>query len=226
MSGQVIGVSKYRSARRGSYEGERLPVEVTVLPENAGNKEYQMLVSNPEVGAFRDGGFYARRPGKLTLTVISEDNRACEDTVEVIVKKKEETVPDGDGGSGETDGNGGSEPDRSDKTSAGGNGGASRGSSAEVFTFWRLRDGKWYYYRADGTMAADSWVLYRDQWYRLGADGVMLNNSWFRDGEKQYYLSDNGAMIRAAGVMWTASGAILIRMGKAFRMLRRGTASG
>ncbi|RHR54317.1 hypothetical protein DWX10_10625 [Clostridium sp. AF18-27] len=197
VSGQVIGVSEIHISCAGEVmEGERLPVEVTVLPENAGNKEYQMLVSNPEAGAFRDGWFYARRPGKLTLTVISEDNRACEDTAEVIVKKKEETVPDGDGGSGETDGNGGSEADRSDKTSAGGNGGASRGSSAEVFTFWRLRDGKWYYYRADGTMAADSWVLYRDQWYRLGADGVMLNNSWFRDGEKQYYLSDNGAMIR------------------------------
>lgn len=196
-AGQVIGVSEIRISCAGeALEGERIPVGVTVLPENAGNRAYRILVSDPEAGEFRDGWFYARRPGNVTLTAISEDNPACEDTAEVTVKRKEDTAPDGEGGSGELGGNGGSEADRSDTISYGGHGGASRGSGTEVFTFWRLRDGKWYYYRADGTMAADSWVLYRDQWYRLGADGVMLNNRWFSESGKQYYLSDNGAMIR------------------------------
>lgn len=83
----MIGVSEIRISCAGeALEGERIPVGVTVLPENAGNRAYRILVSDPEAGEFRDGWFYARRPGNVTLTAISEDNPACEDTAEVTVK--------------------------------------------------------------------------------------------------------------------------------------------
>lgn len=198
VSGQVAGVTEIRIRCPGEVEaGDRIPVSVTILPEHAGNGEYRILISDPKIGEVRDGWFYAYWPGEVTLTAVSEDNQACEDTVRVTVRPKAE--PDsGEGddegrepGSGESGGGG---TDQGDRPSREGRAGSSQGDRTGYMTYWQLRDGKWYYYGADGAMARDSWVLYRDQWYRLGADGVMFSNRWFDEGENRYYLGNNGAM--------------------------------
>lgn len=201
-------------------EGEKTPVQVTVMPENANNTGYHVLVSDSDIGVVEYGYFWAARPGVVTLTAVADERADCTNSVTVTVRKKEEAKPeepetdepgepgeheDGNIGGGDdekTDGKQDESPDSgNDGTGAGRRPGKDENTSANgtaaVTTFWRLRDGKWYYYDPDGRMVRDGWVLYREQWYRLGADGVMLSNCWFKDDSGTYYLGNNGAM--AAG---------------------------
>lgn len=191
ISGQVAGVSGIHiDCAVEVAAGERIPVAVTVLPENAGNKAYRVEVSDPEIGEMRDGWFYAYSPGDVILTAVSEDNCECVDAVAVKVRQSEDKGNEDDESGRDEGDDGGRKPEEKHSDVLG-------GDQAEVLTFWRLRDGKWYYYRNDGTMAKACWVLYRNQWYRLGPDGVMFSNQWFSEDQKQYYLGNNGAMARS-----------------------------
>jgi hypothetical protein len=55
-------------------------------------------------------------------------------------------------------------------------------------------DGKWYYLKADGKMAAAEWVRWKEKWYYLKADGSMATGV-VEDKGKLYYLNNDGSMI-------------------------------
>lgn len=58
---------------------------------------------------------------------------------------------------------------------------------------WEEKDGKWYYYDANGNMVKSDWVKYKGQWYYLGEDGAMLTK-WQKINGKNYFLYDDGHM--------------------------------
>lgn len=58
---------------------------------------------------------------------------------------------------------------------------------------WEKTGGKWYFYKADGTMAKSEWVKYLNLWYYLGSDGAMLTG-WQEINGKRYYLYADGHM--------------------------------
>lgn len=45
-----------------------------------------------------------------------------------------------------------------------------------LLTGWQKRDGKWYFYDQEGTMAAEQWIFDRGNSYYLGADGAMVTD--------------------------------------------------
>ena len=62
----------------------------------------------------------------------------------------------------------------------------------EIETGWVKKDGKWYYFNADGSMKT-GWMKENGKWYYLNANGSM-HTGWLKDGTIWYYLSANGSM--------------------------------
>ena len=57
---------------------------------------------------------------------------------------------------------------------------------------WRSEDGKWYYYKSDGSKAT-GWIKPDNNWYYLYSDGAMAKG-WLKDSGTWYYLKSSGAM--------------------------------
>lgn len=57
---------------------------------------------------------------------------------------------------------------------------------------WKLEDGRWYYYKSNGTKAT-GWIKPDNNWYYLYSDGGMAKG-WIIQGGKWYYLKSSGAM--------------------------------
>lgn len=57
---------------------------------------------------------------------------------------------------------------------------------------WELKDGSWYYYKADGTPGC-GWLEYKDNDYYLTENGRMLTNCLTPDG---YYVDGSGRWYR------------------------------
>jgi N-acetylmuramoyl-L-alanine amidase len=57
---------------------------------------------------------------------------------------------------------------------------------------WKLENGKWYYYKSNGTKAT-GWINPDNNWYYLYSDGSMAKG-WIILGGKWYYLKSGGAM--------------------------------
>lgn len=64
--------------------------------------------------------------------------------------------------------------------------------AAKSSSGWVQSEGRWYYYRTDGTMACNDWVKTNEKWYYLGSDGVMLKDTVTPDG---YRLNASGVWI-------------------------------
>lgn len=59
---------------------------------------------------------------------------------------------------------------------------------------WKLIDGEWYLFNAEGYADHDKWVQYKDKWYYLRSNCMMAKSQWlWIDGECYYFYSD-GAM--------------------------------
>lgn len=54
--------------------------------------------------------------------------------------------------------------------------------------------GAWYYYKADGSLMKNQWLLYKELWYYLGSDGKMLTNTKTPDG---YYVDGQGVWLQS-----------------------------
>ena len=63
-----------------------------------------------------------------------------------------------------------------------------------IQTGWVKVDGKWYYYKDDGTMVANKWEKISGKWYHFDASGVMEASKWVKDSKGWCYLGSNGAM--------------------------------
>ena len=62
---------------------------------------------------------------------------------------------------------------------------------------WYLRDGEYYYFKSDSTLAINEWEEIDSEWYRFGEDKIMYRNKWFKDhDENWFYFGDNGAMYK------------------------------
>ena len=62
---------------------------------------------------------------------------------------------------------------------------------------WYLRDGEYYYFKSDSTLAVNEWKEINSKWYRFGEDKIMYRNKWFQDHDRNdnwFYLGDDGAM--------------------------------
>ena len=68
-------------------------------------------------------------------------------------------------------------------------------SASAATTGWQKEGDNWYYYKADGTMAAEEWVQTGGKWYYLDDDGVMLANDIVSWKDKWYALDASGAMV-------------------------------
>lgn len=64
--------------------------------------------------------------------------------------------------------------------------------AAQSSSGWVQSEGRWYYYRTDGTMTCNDWVKTNEKWYYLGSDGVMLKDTVTPDG---YRLDASGVWI-------------------------------
>lgn len=66
--------------------------------------------------------------------------------------------------------------------------------SGAMYTGWKqLDDGSWIYYKADGAMAKDEWVMVKNKWYLFDAEGIMRTGLLERY-DHTYYFNDNGSM--------------------------------
>ena len=67
--------------------------------------------------------------------------------------------------------------------------------SGAMYTGWKqLDDGKWIYYKADGAMAKDEWVMVKNKWYLFDAEGIMRTGLLERY-DHTYYFNDSGSMV-------------------------------
>ncbi|GAA0076920.1 hypothetical protein UT300005_12980 [Clostridium sp. CTA-5] len=66
-------------------------------------------------------------------------------------------------------------------------------SNGTLATGWIKSDNSWYYLRSDGNMAK-GWVNVAGKWYYLKSSGVM-QSGWIKDNDKWYYLQGDGSMI-------------------------------
>ena len=68
------------------------------------------------------------------------------------------------------------------------------GDSGAMYTGWKKTDdGNWIYYKADGVMAKDEWVMVKTQWYLFDENGIMRTGLLERY-DHTYYFNDNGSM--------------------------------
>lgn len=67
--------------------------------------------------------------------------------------------------------------------------------SAFAATGWVARDGNWYYYRADGTMAKDQWFQESGNLYWMEEDGTKAVSTWHKEGDQWYWLDANGVAV-------------------------------
>ncbi len=58
---------------------------------------------------------------------------------------------------------------------------------------WKLIDGKWYFFDANGVMKT-GWVKYNGTWYYLLADGAMAKSQWVLSWGTWFYLNEDGSM--------------------------------
>ncbi len=58
---------------------------------------------------------------------------------------------------------------------------------------WKLIDGKWYFFDANGTMKT-GWVKYNGTWYYLLSDGAMAKSQWVLSWGAWFYLNEDGSM--------------------------------
>ncbi len=78
-----------------------------------------------------------------------------------------------------------------ENTTAGGNAGISNTANSG----WISENGKWYYVKADGTMASNGWHEIEGKSYYFGSDGAMYANTTTPDGSK---VDGNGVKVVAA----------------------------
>ena len=57
---------------------------------------------------------------------------------------------------------------------------------------WQFRNGDWYYYYSNGTIAKNGWIADSVGWCYLGSDGRMLRNSWAKDTHGTCWLGADG----------------------------------
>lgn len=57
---------------------------------------------------------------------------------------------------------------------------------------WQFRNGDWYYYYSNGTIAKNGWVADSVGWCYLGSDGRMIRNAWQRDTHGMCWLGASG----------------------------------
>ena len=67
---------------------------------------------------------------------------------------------------------------------------------------WMQKNGKWYYYDADGNMLTSSFIRYKGEKYYVGADGAMVTG-WQKIDNIEYYFYEEGHMARGE---WIAKG--------------------
>lgn len=81
---------------------------------------------------------------------------------------------------------------------------------------WKLVDGKWYYFGADGfskvgwfevggkwyyvtkgtnELAMSGWKKISNVWYMFDASGAMIANNWVFSGDKWYWMGSSGSML-------------------------------
>lgn len=60
---------------------------------------------------------------------------------------------------------------------------------------WRMENGKWCYYNADGRMARNEWKKSGDKLYHLGLDGYIEKNKNILDNGNMYYVDQEGDMV-------------------------------
>ena len=66
--------------------------------------------------------------------------------------------------------------------------------SGAMYTGWKKTDdGQWIYYKADGAMAKDEWVMVKNKWYLFDENGIMRTGLLERY-DHTYYFNDNGSM--------------------------------
>ena len=69
------------------YVGDGFTIAVTVLPENADNKNYSVTVSDPTILSYENGVFTGLKSGNVTVTFLTEDSgKTAECAVKVLQK--------------------------------------------------------------------------------------------------------------------------------------------
>ncbi len=74
----------------------------------------------------------------------------------------------------------------------------STGKTLKNAWFYDKNYGKYYYLKADGTMATN-WIYLNGSWYYLGQDGGM-RTGWQNIDGKYYYLQSDGAMAKSTQI--------------------------
>ena len=62
---------------------------------------------------------------------------------------------------------------------------------------WYLRDGEYYYFKSDSTLAVNEWKEINSKWYRFGEDKIAYRNKWFQDHDRNdnwFYFGDDCVM--------------------------------
>ena len=62
-------------------------------------------------------------------------------------------------------------------------------------TAWRMEDGKWCYFNADGKMARNEWKKSGNNWYHLGFDGYIEKSKCIFEHGDLYYVDENGIRV-------------------------------
>ena len=76
---------------------------------------------------------------------------------------------------------------------------------------WRLEDGAYYYYDANGNRVTNSWQKFMGTYYYLGSDGALVADAWVAYGGKYYYFDENGLL---AANRWVEYGGKYYYLGK------------
>ncbi len=74
-------------SEKNIYIGDCFTIAVTVLPENADNKNYGVTISDPKILSYENGVFTGLKSGNVTVTFLTEDGgKTAECTVKVLQK--------------------------------------------------------------------------------------------------------------------------------------------
>lgn len=74
------------------------------------------------------------------------------------------------------------------------NGQASYNSNGGVKAGWIQENGRWYFYKPDGSMSKSAWTKYNNKWYYLNSSGEMVTGIQAINNE-QFFFLENGSML-------------------------------